>query len=238
MIPAIILATLRQRFTSPMRLVILVAAVWISLIPVLVSPGSGFAMIGDCYFLALALAAGMIGEDVSSGTLQLLLARPVTRRQYVFSKWVAVAGGTSLVVVAQLLLAALVIALRGASVSWGGAALLLANDVLLAFGISAVMSLLSALVPGLGDLGLLFLAFLSTQVLGGLGSLKSWGALERATQELQRVLKPELNVWPLLHGDPASPAAVASYLSTVTLCLALAVMVMNRKELSYVSAGG
>ena len=41
---AIILATLRQRFTSPMRLVFLVVLGSASMLPILLSPGSGFAL--------------------------------------------------------------------------------------------------------------------------------------------------------------------------------------------------
>ena len=234
---AIILATLRQRFTSPMRLVFLAVLGSASMLPILLSPGSGFALLGDCYFMVLTLAAGMIGQDVSSGTIQLALARPVTRAQYVFSKWLAVAAGTWFVVVLQAVAAALLMAARGAPVPWSGAALFLANNALVALGAAAVMALLSALVPGLGDLGLLFLTFVSAQVLAGIGSSRSVGALVRAAEELQRFLKPQLEIGPIVHGGPVSWFAVVSYFSTVTLCLALAIVVMNRRELSYASSG-
>jgi ABC-type transport system involved in multi-copper enzyme maturation permease subunit len=38
-------------------------------------------------YYGVVFAAGSIGQDVSSGTLQLLLARPVTRPQYVVNRW-------------------------------------------------------------------------------------------------------------------------------------------------------
>ena len=233
----LVLATLRQRFTSPIRLVIVLLFGWMPVLPVLVAPRIGFAALGDCYFLALTLAAGMIGQDLSSGTLQLLLARPVTRAQYVFSRWGAVAAGTLLITVLQTLVAALVMTLRGAPVPWGGAALFLANGALLALGTAAIMALLSSLAAGLGDLGLLFLVFISAQVLEKLGMFKSWDWLVRGAGELLRVLKPQLDVAPLFHGDPVAWFAVVSYLSTVTICLGLAVVVMNRRELSYASSG-
>ena len=50
-------------------------------------------------------------------------------------------------------------------------------------------------------------------------------------------LKPGLDLAPLFHGGPVAWFAVVSYLSTVTLCLGLAVVVMNRRELSYASSG-
>jgi hypothetical protein len=233
----LVLATLRQRFTSPIRLVIVLLFGWMPMLPILMAPRTGFAALGDCYFLALALAAGMIGQDLSSGTLQLLLARPVTRAQYVFSRWGAVAAGTFLLVALQTLCGAFVMLVRGAPVPWDQAALHLANSALLAAGTAAVMALLSSLAAGLGDLGLLFLVFLSAQVLEKVGMFKSWEWLTRGAGELSRALKPELDLAPFLHGGPVAWFAVVSYLSTVTLCLGLAVVVMNRRELSYASSG-
>jgi ABC-type transport system involved in multi-copper enzyme maturation permease subunit len=235
---AIIIATLRQRFTSPMRLALLGVLGGVPMLMIILDPRGGFGRLGDGYFLALILAAGMIGQSVSTGTIQLLLARPVTRAQYVFSTWAAVTVGTCFVFVLQALSAALIMLARGAPVPWGGAGLFLANDALVAMGLAAVMALLSAIAPGLGDLGLLLLTYLSTQLLLALGSFKSWGVLVGAAAELEQMLKPQLDLWPIVHGGPVSWFAVVSYFSTVTLCLALAVMVMNRKELSYVSAGG
>jgi ABC-type transport system involved in multi-copper enzyme maturation permease subunit len=233
----LVLATLRQRFTSPIRILIVLLFGWMPMIPILLAPRAGFAALGDCYFLALTLAAGMIGQDLSSGTLQLLLARPVTRAQYVISRWGAVAIGTLVITVLQTLVAALIMALRGAPVPWGEAALHLGNSALLALGTAAVMALLSSLAAGLGDLGLLFMVFLSAQVLEKLGIFKSWEWLVRGAGELLRVLKPELDLAPFFHGGPVAWFAVVSYLSTVTLCLGLAVVVMNRRELSYASSG-
>jgi ABC-type transport system involved in multi-copper enzyme maturation permease subunit len=233
----LILATLRQRLTSPARVVFLLLFGWMPVVPLLLAPRAGFAVLGDCFFLALTLAAGMIGQDVSSGTLQLLLARPVTRAGYVFSRWAAVAGGTFALVTLQALVAALVMTMRGAPVPWDGAALFLANNLLLAAGVAAVMALLSALSGGLGDLGLLFLLFFSGQVLEKLGMFKSWGWLVRPAEELLGLTKPALDLAPLFHGAALSWFAVVTYLSTVTLCLGLAVVVMNRRELSYASSG-
>lgn len=233
----LVLATLRQRFTSPIRLVILLLLGWMPMLAIVVAPRTGFAALGDCYLLALTLTAGMIGQDLSSGTLQLLLARPVTRAQYVFSRWGAVAAGTFLVVVLQTLCAASLMLARGAPVPWGQAALHLGNSALIALGLAAVMALFSSLASGIADLGLLFLAWLSAQVLEKVGMLKSWDWLVRGAEELLRVLKPELDLAPFFHAGPVSWLAVVSYLSTVTLCLALAVLVMNRRELSYASSG-
>ena len=233
----IVLATMRQRFTSPIRLLIVLLLGWTPMLAIVVAPRTGFAALGDCYFIALALSAGMIGQDVASGTLQLLLARPVTRAQYVFSRWAAVASATFLIAVLQAIVAALIMLLRGVPVPWDQAGMFLANGALVALGTAAVMALLSALVSGLGDLGLLLLVFFSAQVLEKVGMFKSWEWLVRGAGELLRGLKPEVPLASLVQGGPVPWLAVVSYLSTVTLCLALAVVVMNRRELSYASSG-
>jgi ABC-type transport system involved in multi-copper enzyme maturation permease subunit len=233
----LVLATLRQRFTSPIRLVLLLLLGWMPMLPILITPVVGFSMLGDCYFLALAIGAGMIGQDLSSGTLQLLLARPVTRAEYVFSRWAAVGVGTVLVVALQTLCASAIMLVRGAPVPWAQASLVLGNGVLLAFGTAAVLALLSSLAAGIADLGLLFLVFLSAQVLEKVGMVKSWAWLARGSEELLGVLKPELSLAAVFQGGHVAWPAIVAYLSTVTLCLALAVVVMNRRELSYASAG-
>ena len=90
MIAVIALAMLRQRLTSPLRLVILgmvFASSWAagafmkSLAP----------LEGAAGMFALTLAAGGIGQEVASGTLTLTFARPLTRTSYVFGRW---AGAT------------------------------------------------------------------------------------------------------------------------------------------------
>ena len=235
--PTLVLATLRQRFTSPIRLVILLLLGWLPMLQILLAPRAGFAALGHSHFLTLVLAAGMIGQDLSSGTLQLLLARPVTRAQYVFSRWAAVAVGSFLVVVLQALCAAAIMFARGAPAPWGHAALYLGDSLLDAAGMAAVMALLSSLSSGIADLGLLFLAWLSAEVLEKVGMFKSWDWLTRGAGELLGTLKPELDLTPLVQGGPFPWPAVVGYLSTVTLCLALAVVVMNRRELSYASSG-
>ena len=234
--PTLMLATLRQRFTSPIRLLIVMFIGWMPMFAIVLSPRSGFATLGDGYFFALALGAGMIGQDVSSGTLPLLLARPVSRAEYVFSRWGATAAGAFVALLLQALTAAAIMLVRGAPVPWGDAGLFLANGALTVLGAAALLALLSSLAGGLGDIGLLLLLFLSAQVVQKIGMFKGWTWLVRATEEFLGTLQPRLHLGPLAHGGGISWFEVVSYLSTVTLCLALAVAVVNRKELSYASS--
>jgi len=230
------LATLRQRFTSPIRLLIVMFIGWMPMFAIVLSPRSGFATLGDGYFFALALGAGMIGQDVSSGTLPLLLARPVSRAEYVFSRWGATAAGAFVALLLQALTAAAIMLARGAPVPWGDAGLFLANGALTVLGAAALLALLSSLAGGLGDIGLLLLLFITGQVVQKIAMVRSWMWLVRGADELLGALKPALELGALTHGGAVPWYALVSWLSSVTLCLALAIVVMNRRELSYASS--
>ncbi|MEK7270645.1 MAG: ABC transporter permease subunit [Planctomycetota bacterium] len=233
---AIVAATLRQRFTSPMRVALLLFFSLPPLLGALFMPAAGLSLLGDSYGVALVFAAGMIGQDVSSGTLQLLLARPVRRSEYVLSRGLAAVLGTLAVVWTQIAIAVLLLAARGATPATRDVLALAGGDALLAIGMAAVMALLSSLVPGLADLGLLLITNVTASALGAFAQFKHWEALARGAQEIGRFLKPEVSLAPLLLGGAVSWFEVVSWLSTVTLCLALAIVVTNRRELSYASS--
>jgi ABC-type transport system involved in multi-copper enzyme maturation permease subunit len=226
---------LRQRLTSVTRLVLLSLMFFFPIMVVLLIPSSPLGLLApNATQFALVLSAGMIGQDVSAGVLQLVFARPVRRSEYVFSRWAAAAGAAVWVVIVQLALVTVVAALRGRLHDPGELLLFAAEGALRAIGVVSVMTLFSALVPGLADLAILAMAWFSNGVLGLVGQAAPHaGFLVRISEEIQRFVSPEVALGPLLNGDAISWFAVASYLSTVSLCLALAVVVMNRKELSY-----
>lgn len=233
---AIVAATLRQRFTSPMRVALLLFFSVPPLLGALFMPAAGLSLLGDSYGVALVFAAGMIGQDVSSGTLQLLLARPVRRSEYVLGRWLGAALGTLAVVWTQIAIATLLLAARDATPAARNVLALAGGDALLAIGMAAVMALLSSLVPGLADLGLLLITNVTVTALGAFAQFKHWEALARGAQEIGRFLKPEVSLAPLLLGGAVSWFEIVSWLSSVTLCLALAIVVTNRRELSYASS--
>jgi hypothetical protein len=225
-------ALLRQRLASPMRMFILFA---------LAAPALGIAaltgtlvpVVGGGYWFALVLAAGAIGQDVSSGVLHLTFARPVTRSSYVLSRWFAAAAGGFALALARLLLAAALLALRGAAPNLTELCAAALEDALLAPVGAAVMVMLSAFVDGLGDVALFALSTLGLQVGHMVAQAKDWTIADRALVELQRTLKPELT-FPWLSGHAGqlwNPYVAA--LSTITLALAVAILAVNRRELSY-----
>jgi hypothetical protein len=224
--PAVIKAFVRQRLHSPGRLVFLALLFGSPLLGTWFMWQAGLAGLGTAGFMAIVVSAGMIGQDVASGTLQLLLARPVTRPAYVISRWLAATLTVCALVAAQLAIALLLLAVRGGLPDARSVFVYLAQASLEVAGIVAVMTLLSALMHGLGDVFLMFALFVTASVLG------SWQRFERLGIELQRVLTPQLPLAGLLAGEP-SWFLITSYFSTVTLALGLAIVLVNRKELSY-----
>ena len=89
----LIAAFLQHRLSSPLRMLFLAAFVLMPLLFVTAAPGMGLTPLEDSFWFVIVLGAGAIGQDVSSGVLQLLLARPITRPEYVTSRWLAVAIG-------------------------------------------------------------------------------------------------------------------------------------------------
>jgi len=229
----IFLTTLRQRFSSPVRL-LLVAVVL--LFPV------GFAMLAGPAALqaaraggvfAFLLGAGILGQESSSGVFQLLFARPVRRWEYVVSRWLAVSAGACALVIVQVALVCLVLASKGLPESHE-LLILVAEQMLSAIGTTSVILLYSSFLSGVGDvLGILMTA-IAGQVLNGIGQLRQSEAMVRVATEITRFVTPQLAL-----GSQWSSGVpwfdLFSYLSTVTLSVAVAVVALNRREISYAS---
>jgi ABC-type transport system involved in multi-copper enzyme maturation permease subunit len=230
----LVIAYLRQRLTSPIRLALLAATFVFPLLFVAAAPGMGLSQFGDSLAFTLILGGGMIGQDVSSGVLQLLLARPVTRRDYALSRWLAVALGASVLVILQISMASVILLARGATLSVETVAGTLLAMVSSAFGIASVVLALSALAAGLADVGLFFMTMLSATVVQAIGSATNRGWVTQVGSQLGEILVPSL-AWNRVVGAGMSWHELTAYASTVTLALAIAILLLNRRELSYAS---
>jgi ABC-type transport system involved in multi-copper enzyme maturation permease subunit len=230
--PTLIAAFLRQRLTSPMRVALLMLFTLFPLGAVAImgtlSPLGGIA--GP---IALVLAAGAIGQDVSSGTLQLLLVRPVSRPSVLMSRWLAAALCSVAIVVTLLILGTFALLLRGTHPDALDLIRVVLEAACNAAGSAAVIIMLSTLAGGLGDVGILLATIFVTQMFQALAAFKHWDWLARASGELQGVLSPQLSWEWMVHQMPPSWFAIASWASTVTLALAVGIARLNRRELSY-----
>lgn len=227
----------RQRLMSPIRMVLLGGMLVVPLLGVTFIHGAGLSILGDSMGLVLVFAVGMIGQDVSSGVLQLLFARPMRRPEYVWSRWFATSLAAAGVGVVQVALAVAILSAHGAAPPAQDAALFAAQRVLECFGLAAVFALLSSLVGGVGDLGLFFLGSFGGGIIEMGGGALQQPVMARAGRELAGFMFPKLDLTQVVSTSPLPLFPIASYLSTVAICLALAMVVVNRKELSYASGG-
>lgn len=221
-----------QRLASPGRVALGIALLGFPLLTVRFVVGVGLQSLGNGTLFALLLGAGMIGQDVSSGVLQLVFARPVRRREYVVSRWLAVGLGASALVMLQLALGGLVLASRGAPPAPNALALRAFQESLQAFGTAGGLTLLSALAPGLGDIGLLALIVFSASLAQPVSAVLRAGWLAKATRGIEELVLPPS---PVASSGAISWPALGVYLSSIALCLVLAMAVTERRELSYAS---
>lgn len=224
----------KQRAVSAFRMAFVLILFGFPLLFVVAAPGMGVAPIRDALGLTLALAAGMIGQDVSSGVLHLLFARPVTRSQYVLSRWLSVTIAASALAILQLAAAWMLLSMRGHPPETQPMVLMMAQRVLEVVQIAAVMALLSSLVNGVGDLGLWFVITLSGGIFQLAAQAKGWGWLNRVGTEVSLIVGPQPGLIALA-GGTGGWTPLATTLSIAALALLGAVLLVNRKELSYAS---
>lgn len=228
----LVASLLRHRLTSPFRMGLLILAggssVLIALAIRSLAPLDSLAGA-----LALLFAAGAIGQDLGSGVLQLTFSRPLTRRSYVVSRWVAAVAGAWAVHTLLLALAGAGLAARGVPLS----ALSLPVRVLEAgMAVSATCAVLvafSSLARGLGDLGLYAVSMFAPWVLAQVARARGEAWLERVATELGRTFHPPVALGFLVHGGRVPWDALAAWAATLPLFLGLAIAVMNRREISY-----
>src|SRR6266487_2621281 len=226
-------ALLHQRARSPARVALALATFLMPLLPLAFVSNVGLAPLRSSVWFAYLMATGLIGQEYSSGTLHLVLARPVTRASFALSRWLAAALGACCLAVVQLAIGVALLSTHGGAPESRAVALFAAQQVLAIFGTTSVLLLFSSLLPGVGD----FFAVWALGIVGGAvtaaGKLQEKPWLARAGEELQRFGSPTLDLNPLFWTGPVSWFEITSYLSTVTLCLALAIVILNRREISY-----
>lgn len=225
-------ALLRQRLASPMR----VALTGLALLPPLVAVAFLRALepiAGTAAYLGLVFAAGAIGQEVSSGVLQLAFARPIRRSEWVAGRWLGAGGGAAAAALAQLAAAALIVSARGAvpgAATLGAAAL---AAIVSAFAAAAVMIAFSACVNGLGDVALYVQALAVAWLLKAFASVRSDAVMGTIAEELRRTVQPDLTANVLLRPGTGGLTALVVAFASTAVALAIAIALVNRKELSY-----
>ena len=232
----IVFATLEQRLRSPVRMALAAAFVFFASGPYLLAlfiKGAPRQLIDSPHggMLALVFAAGVLGQEFSSGAPQLTFTRPLPRWQWVLSRAVTCAAIASVLSVLPYMPALLL----GLPVGEIGLAAL--EQVAQAVATTAIVTGLSSLVPGLTDLALLAGANILLGILSMFGKLlqdtESRNVALWLKDHLEPWFTPKLELTDLLHGASWSSHALLVILSTIVFWTVVAIAMSNRKELSY-----
>lgn len=232
----LILAFWRERFTSLVRLALLITTWGFPILFALYQSPVRVPGAGDFFGAFMVLGAGVIGRDLSTGVLQLILARPVTRQEYVLSRWAALgSAGFGVGFLGWLIVLPFSISSGGMTI--GEALLGLIDIAFAAYGFAAVITGFSALLPGFGDLAILLMGTLTASTVSFLGSALKQPELRRVGTEFSMTLFPTVESGRLFLDGTFHFYPLVCWVSTLFLGLLLAVYAMNHREFSYGSAG-
>lgn len=228
----------RERLTSIPRMALILAGLSLNLLNSVLT-GAGPPDPGSsALFLVFILGAGIIGRDVSSGTLHLILVRPVSRSEYVLSRWIGLAALASFFALVQLAVISVIAMTRGTLPASSLLITYFAEQVVLIFGVSAVLVFLSTLVGSNGDVVLLAAGMLATGMatMIGTGAQVPW--LVTLGTEMGQLLVPHVDLTAISAGDYQDPPRYVIYwFASVAVSLTLAITVITRRDFSYATAG-
>ncbi len=203
-------------------------------------------------FVLMVLCLGLAGNSSTQGRggeyLALVFSRPVTRCEYVISKWVTIAiiGGT-LAGVQNLIVAAIGFVF-GEAITWQALMCMVLERFMDAALISAAMILsmlnrnyVFQIVSILG-----FYIWLAGQTIppvsvagistGGIEdvSIEATKFMLSMSQYIADLILPTVNIYDMINGSTLfSFTPLIAYFSAVTLYLAYAIAVINRREFFY-----
>jgi hypothetical protein len=202
-------------------------------------------------FILMVLCLGLAGNSSTQAGrggeyLPLLFTRPISRTQYVVSKWLAVTTiGATLAIVQNLIISAIGICF-GEAISIQALLSMLLERALDAAIISAAMMLVMLNKhPGFQIAAILsFYIWMTGQTvppvsIAGAGagtdelSLQATKLLLAASHLVSELVLPTVNVYDLLNTHQLWIGPVVAYMSALTLYLALAIDVTNRREFFY-----
>lgn len=228
---------LRQKFDNPIVAVALAVMALLIAFPAAFSgqpsPSSGFLAL-------LLLGAGSVSRDVASGALQMILARPISRTDYLWGRFVGILSAYALFLAAVAALTVLfsaalfpVLHVPHAPLQWQGLARGLAAAFLDGVLVASVLLFFSTFLPGWGDvLGYFLLTLLLSAVPSiGAGIGKEW--LARLGLTLKQNILPEPNFGAIFSGERRFSEAVGQWALAITVFLLAAVLVFRRREFAY-----
>lgn len=245
----IFLNTLRSQRDAPVRLVIagflalLLYAFVSGGVTVNATPisGAGSLVTGGNYLLTTMLwlvGLGLISRDISSGSIQLVLLRPLTRASYVLSKWAAL---SSVGVALLLFMHISYLVHHGVDAeAVSSLVLLFAAQCLQVAAIAAMIALFSTVPINFGELGLLILCALVFLTLKLLNMHYGLTLLDQALGYAWLVLLPSVALTSDF-ADSSSGDLIASLAFNAVVAVAAlsgAMALMAQREFTYAEHGG
>ena len=229
----VIRATWRERLANPIRLATLLGLVLLPL-PIALTESDPARVFHFFHaLLAVTVGAGVIGQEITAGTLALAFTRPVGRARYALSKWGAIAGLSSAASLGQQALLAAVTQLRFGGLRADALAAEAGERLLVAASVSALLLVLSAAGSGLSDLAIWGLATIAAQVAYGAGLAAHEPFWCRLGENLQFLLAPGYDLTERIgRGEAAwGPALLSAAIAGAALFLAL--YVVERRDVTY-----
>ncbi len=219
---------LRQKARSGGTLVLLGLLAGMSGLSV-ASSGGASGPGGGGYVALLLLSAACVSRDASSGALQMILARPIRRTEYLFGRYLGIVLAFAAFMVASVLFGLIV------KTVWGPRGPIAPLDLLggVGFGtlwaaqMAAPIVFFSTFLPGYGDV----IALLVLQIFVSPRTNVAW--MVRVTEAIGREILPAVS-WPsVFRGEPDSLATAGRAVLAATLFLAAAAVVFSRREFAY-----
>jgi ABC-type transport system involved in multi-copper enzyme maturation permease subunit len=226
---------LRQKLGSPAMLTALGLLALLCMAPLVASGGRSLS--GPAVFGLFVIAAASVSRDASSGALQMILARPIRRSDYLIGRLLGIASAFALFLSVTLvlafvlptvlpLLAPMPFSLPDAARAVGGAFL----EGLL---VAAVLVFFSTFLPGYADLLGYLLLTLLIQVPGILGQLLQKSSYTRITKVLHDNIQPDVPWAEVLRGENVLRVETGRYGLALTVFVVAALVVFSRREFAY-----
>jgi ABC-type transport system involved in multi-copper enzyme maturation permease subunit len=219
---------LRQKLRAAGTIVLLALLAAMTGLSIMASGGTAGPG-GGGYLALVILAAASISRDASSGALQMILARPIRRTDYLFGRYLGIVVAFLAFTVVSVALGLLV------KILWGPrgpiAPMALASGVgfatLWAAQMAAPLVFFSTFLPGYGDV----IALLLLQIFVSMRTNVAW--MVRMSETLGRELLPNVAWQAVFRGEPAALSAAGRAVLAATLFLAAAVIIFSRREFAY-----
>ena len=226
---------LRQKLGSPLILIVMAAFALLSMIPLVASKGR--ADTGAGLIVLFVLAAGSVSRDASSGALQMILARPIRRSEYLFGRFLGIAAAFGLFLLVTFVLAILMPRilpfLASTDVDAGATARALAGSFLQGMLVAAMLVFFSTFLPGYADVLAFFLFGLSLSVPEVLAGWLKAPRLTRFGTVLHENLSPTVPWDEVLRGDNVLREATGRYALALVAFLVAALVLFSRREFAY-----